>query len=85
MKRLKMDCVDLYYLHGPDPNCRLEESATAISRFLDQGLIKTVGLCNATLEEIQTFHEICPLSAYQGRFNMLQQEAQRDYSLVSAA
>ncbi|QDU81032.1 General stress protein 69 [Polystyrenella longa] len=74
LKRLKTDVVDLYYLHGPDPECPIEESAEAVARFVREGKAKSAGLCNATLDEIKRFHAICPLSAYQGRFSMLQQE-----------
>ncbi|MCA9042179.1 MAG: aldo/keto reductase [Planctomycetaceae bacterium] len=78
LRRLRTEVVDLYYLHGPDPECPIEKSAEAVAQFVEQGKAKSAGLCNATLEEIKRFHTICPLSAYQARFNMLQREVTED-------
>lgn len=74
LRRLNTDRIDLFYLHAPDPLTPLEESAAAMSRLLDSGKIRSVGLSNASREQLLTFHAVCPLAAYQPHYNMLQRE-----------
>ncbi len=72
LDRLGLAFIDLQYLHQPDPKIDLRESATAMQQLKDMGLIRHAGLSNANLAECQLFHSICPLSAVQIPFNMLQ-------------
>lgn len=76
--RLGMDYVDLYYLHAPDPNTPLAESASGIAQLVKRGLVRTAGLSNATVAQLTEFHDACPLAAVQPPYNMLQREIERD-------
>ncbi|GIX04419.1 MAG: general stress protein [Planctomycetaceae bacterium] len=77
LRRLRMDVIDLYYLHAPDPAVPVEVSATAFCRLLEEGKIRAVGLSNASVEQLQAFHRVCPLTAYQPHYNMLQREIEQ--------
>jgi len=72
--RLQTDTIDLLYLHTPDPKIPIKESAGALRRLLDEGVVRAVGLSNGNVEECKLFAETCPLTACQRHFNMLQQE-----------
>jgi aryl-alcohol dehydrogenase-like predicted oxidoreductase len=74
LHRLGTDRIDLFYLHAPDPNTPLIESAAGIKTLLDQGKIRSVGASNLSLEQLIQFHCVCSLSAYQPHYNMLQRE-----------
>ena len=74
LRRLKTDRVELYYLHAPDPAVPIEESAGAIGELIRQGKVLSAGLSNASTEQLARFHAVCPLTAYQPHFNMLQRE-----------
>ncbi|HEY4261408.1 MAG TPA: aldo/keto reductase [Schlesneria sp.] len=74
LRRLNTDRIDLHYLHAPDPNVPLAESATALKGLLDSGKIRSVGASNFSLAQLIEFHTICPISAYQPHYNMLQRE-----------
>ncbi len=74
LRRLKTDCVELYYLHAPDPNVPVAESAVAFRELIAAGKIRAAGLSNATRQQLEEFHAVCPLSAYQPHYNMLQRE-----------
>jgi aryl-alcohol dehydrogenase-like predicted oxidoreductase len=74
LRRLNTDRIDLHYLHAPDPNVPLAESATALKGLLDSGKIRSVGVSNFSLAQLAEFHAICPISAYQPHYNMLQRE-----------
>jgi aryl-alcohol dehydrogenase-like predicted oxidoreductase len=74
LRRLRTDRVDLLYLHAPDPNIPLAESAGALKELLDAGKTQSVGLSNASVEQLAEFAAACPLTAYQPHYNMLQRE-----------
>ena len=78
LQRLNTDRIDLHYLHGPDPEIPVGESAAAFNELREAGKIRSVGVSNFTLEQLQEFHAVCPLSAYQPRYNMLQRDIEQD-------
>ena len=74
LRRLRTDRVELYYLHAPDPNTPVAESAGAIRELIEAGKVRAAGLSNATIEQLEEFHRVCPLAAFQPHYNMLQRE-----------
>lgn len=74
LRRLGTDRVELLYLHAPDPNVPIAESAGALRELLEAGKTRAVGLSNATVEQLAEFAAVCPLAAYQPHYNMLQRE-----------
>lgn len=78
LRRLGLDVIDLYYLHAPDPNTPVEVTATAYRHLLDAGKVRAVGLSNASTAQLAAFHAVCPLSAFQPHYNMLQREIESD-------
>ncbi|MEY4565504.1 MAG: ral stress protein 69 [Planctomycetota bacterium] len=79
LKRLGVERIDLLYLHQPDPNVAIERSAEALLSLHRRGLIRYVGLSNATVEETDRFHGVCPVVTIQPPFNMLQQSSVNDF------
>ena len=78
LRRLGVDVIDLYYLHAPDPATPVEVTAAAFRELRDAGKIRAAGLSNATTAQLAGFHAVCPLSAYQPHYNMLQREIETD-------
>ncbi len=74
LRRLGTDRVELLYLHAPDPSVPVAESAGALKELLDAGKTRSVGLSNATVEQLREFLAACPLTAFQPHYNMLQRE-----------
>jgi aryl-alcohol dehydrogenase-like predicted oxidoreductase len=74
LQRLGTDRVELYYLHAPDPEVPIAESAAAIRQMIDSGKVLSAGLSNATVGQLAEFQSVCPLAAYQPHYNMLQRE-----------
>jgi aryl-alcohol dehydrogenase-like predicted oxidoreductase len=78
LRRLQIECIDLYYLHAPDPNTPLAESAAAIAELKSAGLIRAAAVSNFTVPQLQEFHAICPVAAVQPPYNMLQRQIEAD-------
>jgi len=79
LQRLQTDVIDLYYLHAPDPDVPIAESAGAFLQLQKQGKIRAVGVSNLTrLEDYEAFHAVCPIAADQLPYNMLQREMEQD-------
>jgi aryl-alcohol dehydrogenase-like predicted oxidoreductase len=74
LKRLGTDHVELYYLHAPDPNIPIEESALAIQELMEEGKVRSAGVSNVSRAQLEAFHKVCPLAAFQPYYNMLQRE-----------
>ena len=78
LSRLGTDHVDLLYLHAPDPSIEIEESVGELARLLREGKTRAVGLSNVSTEQLERSAAVCPISACQMHFNMLQREIEAD-------
>jgi pyridoxine 4-dehydrogenase len=68
LRRLKLERIDLYQLHRPDPNLPLAESIEALAELAREGKIKHVGLSNVTLSQLEEARRIVPIASVQNRF-----------------
>ena len=73
-ERLQRDVIDLYYLHAPDPNVPIERSAEVYAELLERGSVRAVGVSNVNVDQLRAFQRVCPVSAVQPHYNMLQRE-----------
>jgi aryl-alcohol dehydrogenase-like predicted oxidoreductase len=75
LQRLELEHIDVMYLHQPDPNVPIAESAGAISEIIRRGWARFAGVSNVNLQQLQSFHKHCPVCVVQPPFNMLQPES----------
>jgi pyridoxine 4-dehydrogenase len=52
LKRLRLECIDIYQLHAPDNVVSFEASVEALARLREQGKIRHIGLSNVTREHV---------------------------------
>lgn len=78
LQRLQTDRVELLYLHAPDPQVPVAESARGLAELLRQGKTRSVGVSNFTLAQLEEFHAVCPITAFQPPYNMLVRDIERD-------
>ncbi len=78
LRRLGTEHIDLYYLHAPDPQVPITESARAFAELRASGKVRAVGVSNCNLEQIEQFSRVCPIDAIQPYYNMLQREIETD-------
>ena len=74
LKRLGVDVIDLYYQHRVDPAVPVEETVGAMSRLVEQGKVRYLGLCEARPERIRRAHATHPIAAVQSEFSLLYRE-----------
>jgi aryl-alcohol dehydrogenase-like predicted oxidoreductase len=70
LKRLKVETIDLYQFHRPDPNVPFEDSVGTIARMREEGKIRMVGLSNVSVEQLEKAQQIVPIVSVQNRFNL---------------
>lgn len=67
---LRVEAIDLYYLHRVDPQTPFEETLGALREELDRGTIRAVGLSDVTTEQIAQARAILPVTAVQNHYNI---------------
>lgn len=77
LKRLGLDCIDLYYQHRVDPKVPLEDVAGTIKYLIQEGKIKHWGMSEATADELRLAHSICPVTAIQSRYSIMAREYEK--------
>ncbi|MFZ4894268.1 aldo/keto reductase [Plantibacter sp. Mn2098] len=68
LEALRVDAIDLYLLHWPDPKLPFDDSVWALRELVDDGLVRRIGLSNVTIEQLETAREITHISAVQNRY-----------------
>jgi pyridoxine 4-dehydrogenase len=74
LKRLRLDRIDVYQLHTPDPVVPFESSVETLAELRDQGKIRLVALSNVTREHIERARKIVPIVSVQNRFSFADRE-----------
>ncbi len=71
LKRLGVEVIDLYYQHRVDPKVPIEETVGAMSRLVEQGKVRYLGLSEAAPATIRRAHAVHRLSAVQSEYSLL--------------
>jgi aryl-alcohol dehydrogenase-like predicted oxidoreductase len=70
LKRLQTDVIDLYYLHRWDKKVPIEDSVGAISRLVEQGKVRTIGLSEVSAATLRKAHAVHPITAVQTEYSL---------------
>src|SRR5436190_13733266 len=70
LKRLQVDCIDLFYQHRVDPNVPIEEVAGAVKELIAAGKVKYFGLSEAGVKNIRRAHAVQPVAALQSEYSL---------------
>lgn len=74
LKRLKVDVIDLLYLHRVDPRTPLEESIGAMATAVSAGKVREVGISEATAEQLKVATATHPIAALQTEWSLFSRE-----------
>jgi aryl-alcohol dehydrogenase-like predicted oxidoreductase len=70
LKRLKLDCVDLYQLHAPDSSVPFADSVGALAEAQRAGKIRHIGVSNVSVKQLEQARRIAPIVSVQNRYNL---------------
>jgi aryl-alcohol dehydrogenase-like predicted oxidoreductase len=70
LRRLRVDRIDLYQLHAPDPEVPYERSVETMAELREEGKVRLVGVSNVSVAQLEQALEIVPVVAVQNRFNL---------------
>ena len=70
LKRLKLERIDLYQLHAPDPAVPFEDSVRTLADAQREGKIRHVGLSNVSVKQLESARKICTIVSVQNRYNV---------------
>jgi aryl-alcohol dehydrogenase-like predicted oxidoreductase len=70
LSRLGIDVIDLYYLHRVDQTVAIEDTVGALSRLVEAGKVRAIGLSEASAATIRKAHAIHPLAALQTEYSL---------------
>jgi aryl-alcohol dehydrogenase-like predicted oxidoreductase len=76
LKRLRLERIDLYQFHRPDPKVPFEDSVGTLADLRRQGKIRHIGLSNVTTEEVERARRIVPIVSVQNRYNLTDRAAE---------
>ena len=69
LHRLRTDVIDLYYLHRPDPDTPIEETAGAMAELVAAGKVRYLGLSEVSGEQLRRAHGVHPITAVQSEYS----------------
>jgi pyridoxine 4-dehydrogenase len=70
LTRLRVERVDVYQLHAPDPKVPIEESVGELARLREEGKIRHVGLSNVSVDELERARAVVPIVSVQNRYSL---------------
>lgn len=78
LKRLDVECIDLYYQHRVDQSVPIEETMGELKKLVEEGKVKYIGLSEASPDTIQRAHAIHPISAVQIEWSLWTRDVEED-------
>ena len=70
LKRLRVEAIDLFYQHRPDPNVPTEDVAGAVKDLIQEGKVRYFGLSESSAEQIHRAHAVQPVAALQSEYSI---------------
>ena len=78
LKRLQTEYIDIYFIHWPDPLVDVKEPASALFKLFEEGKIKSIGVSNFSVEQIEEFRKEAPLHFCQSPYNIFEREIEKN-------
>jgi len=76
LKRLGVDCIDLYQIHWPNPKTEIEEAWAEMAKLKEEGKVRFIGVSNHTVAQMERLKEIAPVTSLQPPYNLLNRNAE---------
>lgn len=83
LRRLRSDCIDLYYLHRRNPSVPIEESVGAMQQLVDEGKVRHIGLSEVSAETLEAATKEASIAALQIEYSLTERSPEE--SVIPAA
>ncbi len=78
LRRLRVDVIDLYQIHWPEPDEDIEEGWTAIADLIRVGKVRYAGVCNFSVAQLERAQAIHPVTSLQPPYSMLKRDIEAE-------
>jgi aryl-alcohol dehydrogenase-like predicted oxidoreductase len=78
LRRLKVEVIDLYQVHRPEPEADIEEAWEEIARAIKAGKIRYAGVSNFTVAQMKRLQPIHPIASVQPNYSMLVRDIEKE-------
>jgi aryl-alcohol dehydrogenase-like predicted oxidoreductase len=76
LKRLKLDCIDLYQIHWPEPDEDIEEGWSTLVKLKQEGKCRWIGVSNFSVPQMERIAKIAPITSLQPPYSMLVRDSE---------
>lgn len=78
LRRLKVDVIDLYQIHWPDPEPEIEEGWQTLAGLRKEGKIRHIGVSNFNVDQMKRVEKIAPITSLQPNYSLLTRDIEKD-------
>jgi len=76
LRRLRLDRIDVYQLHAPDPDVPLEDSVGALADLQSEGKIRHIGISNVSTEDLDRARSVAEIVSVQNRYSVCERSGE---------
>jgi aryl-alcohol dehydrogenase-like predicted oxidoreductase len=78
LSRLKLDVIDLYQIHRPEPDHLIEAAWTMLAELQREGKVRHIGVSNFSVDQMRRAHAIAPITSLQPPYSIISPEIERE-------
>jgi aryl-alcohol dehydrogenase-like predicted oxidoreductase len=78
LRRLRVDAIDLYQIHWPDPDEEIEEGWAAMAALQREGKVRNIGVSNFNVAQMKRAQAIAPITSLQPRYSLVHREIEEE-------
>jgi aryl-alcohol dehydrogenase-like predicted oxidoreductase len=78
LRRLKLDVIDLYQIHWPEPDNLVEAAWTMLAKLKQEGKVRYIGVSNFNVDQMRRAQAIAPITSLQPPYSIISPEIEKD-------
>jgi aryl-alcohol dehydrogenase-like predicted oxidoreductase len=78
LRRLRLDVIDLYQIHWPDPESEIAEGWQTLAQLQKEGKVRYIGVSNFNVEQMKRISSIAPLTSLQPNYNIVTRDIEKE-------
>src|SRR6267142_3829936 len=78
LRRLRVDAIDLYQIHWPDPVSDIEEGWATMAKLKEEGKVRNIGVSNFNVAQMKRAQAIAPITSLQPPYSLIRRDVERE-------